>query len=433
MNTSKFFRGMGRMACLLTVMVLLGSCGDNPKKRLAHYKAIVQELSSATYQGRGYAMDGVLKAGDYIADEFRKSGVRDVQRQTFAIDINTFPGKMEAAVDGRALTAGRDFVLREFSPGVKGEFGLVFVDTLDCSAERLKTLADSAADKAQGDIFVVCDFWKARTPDIHAALQAVDTLFAGTIFTWDEPLKFYKAYGETVKPKPIVWTTREAIEGASNVSFDIENRFLSGYESDNIIAHVPGRQSDSCFVFTAHYDHLGNLGADVFYPGADDNASGTAAIITLAEYYAHHRPQYDMWFVAFSGEDANLRGSTYFAEHPLVPLEQIRYLINLDMIGDNNPVQYCEVSDAGMPLYPLWEELNEQLGCFESLDRGKLAANSDHYPFAERGVPTVFFENEKGDVFPYYHTVDDDWDHAVFTSYEPIFKLVTAFVDKVSK
>lgn len=396
----------------------------------AHYKSIVKELSSERYQGRGYAADGVREAGGYIAFEFGESGVDEVSMQPFSIDINTFPGRMAASVDGRELVPGRDFVMREYSPGVKGEFNLYQIDTANYDSEAI--FADLAKPENKG-VFVVCDFWFTYK---HAAdfrrMQSAGCPNGGLLYTWNEPLKFYKAYGEKVVDKPIVWTTAEVVDGASRISLDVENKFLKDYETDNIIALVRGARHDSCFVFTAHYDHLGNLGADVFYPGANDNASGTAAIITLAEYYAHHRPEFDMWFVAFSGEDANLRGSTWFVEHPSVPLDQIKYLFNIDMIGDNNPVQYCELSDAGLPAFPLWERLNAELGCFQALRRGELAANSDHYPFAVRGVPCVFFENEQGDAFKYYHTAEDSWENAIFDSYEPIFKLITGFVTAVT-
>lgn len=399
---------------------------DDTKVYLEHYKTIVRELSSEKYQGRGYAKDGVLKAGEYIADAFKVAGVKDVSTQRFAIDINTFPGDMEASIDGRSLKAGRDFVMREYSPGVHGEYGLYFIDTLNYDGTKI--FADLEKPENEG-AFVVCDFWFTYK---HAAdfkkLQSSECHNAGLVYTWDEPLKFYKAYGEKVAEKPIVWTTADAIEGAQRISLDIDNEFLEDYESDNIIAHIKGDCSDSCYVFTAHYDHLGNLGADVYYPGANDNASGTAAIITMAEYYSHHKPQYDMWFIAFSGEDANLRGSTWFVEHPTMPLDQIKYLFNIDMIGDNNPIQYCELSDTGMKAFPLWEDINSNVKCFESLNRGELAANSDHYPFAIRNVPCIFFENEEGDTFKYYHTVDDTWENAVFDTYEPIFRIVTEFI-----
>ena len=87
---------------------------------LAHYKRVVKELSSARYQGRGYARGGANKAGKYLEKEFEKAGVDEVILQPFTIDINTFPGKMELWADGKKLTPGVDYSMREYSPGVKG-------------------------------------------------------------------------------------------------------------------------------------------------------------------------------------------------------------------------------------------------------------------------------------------------------------------------
>ena len=396
---------------------------------LTHYKRVVKELCSAKYQGRGYARGGANKAGKYLEKEYRKAGADEVLLQPFSIDINTFPGKMSLWADGKRLTPGVDFAMREYSPGVRGEFPVYHVDTLNFDAERM--FADLAKPE-YADALVCCDFWFAyRHKEPFARLQKTGACNnAGLIQTWTSPIKFYKAYGEKIVDKPIIWVTPEAIAGVQKVRVDVENKFLPGYGLFNVIAKVSGARHDSCYVFTAHYDHLGNLGRKVYYPGANDNASGTAALVTLAAYYAKNRPQYDIYFLSFSGEDANLRGSEYFANHPVVPLERIKYLFNLDMIGDNNPVQYCEVSDAGMRGFTLFERINGEKQYFQTLNRGELAANSDHYPFATRGVPCIFLENEDGDAFPFYHTIYDSWENAVFDSYEPVFKLVTEFISR---
>ena len=217
--------------------------------------------------------------------------------------------------------------------------------------------------------------------------------------------------------------------GSKSIKVDMENEFLKDYECFNVIAKVEGARHDSCYVFTAHYDHLGKFGKKTYYPGAHDNASGTAAVITLAAHYAKNKPEYDMYFIAFSGEDANLRGSEWYAEHPLAPLSQIKYLFNLDMIADNNPAQYCEVSNEGMKAFPTFEKINAEKGYFKSLDRGELDANSDHYPFAQRNVPCIFLMNEDGEAFKYYHTIHDNWKNSIFTNYEPIFNLIKDFID----
>ena len=394
---------------------------------LKHYKKIVKELSSKKYQGRGYARDGANKAGKYLVKEFEKAGADEVTCQSFTIDINTFCGKMEMWADGKKLTPGVDFSMREYSPGVHGEFPVYHVDTVNFDAEKM--YADLAKPE-YANCMVVCDFWFMYKHKEFKPLHKKDSSVGGFIQTWTSPIKFYKAYGSKVMGKPIVWVTPEAIEGVKNVKLDVDNEWLQGYELFNVIAKVNGERHDSCFVFTAHYDHLGNLGRDVYYPGANDNASGTAAIVTLAEYYAKNKPEYDMYFIAFSGEDSGLNGSLFYVDNPVVPLEQIRYLFNLDMIGDNNPVQYCEASDEGNRGFALLEQINGEKHYFEALNRGELAANSDHYPFAERHVPCMLFENEEGDAFQYYHTIYDTYEGAIFVTYEPIFKLITDFVNK---
>ena len=371
---------------------------------LKQYKQVIKELSSAKYQGRGYAKDGANKAGRFLQREFEKAGVDEVTLQPFKLDINTFCGKMQMWADGKKLSAGVDFSMREYSPGVKGEFPVYHIDTLNYDAEQM--FADLVKPE-YANCLVACEFWFTykHRQDFSKLQKAGECPNAGLIYTWEAPIKFFKAYGEKVVDKPIIWVTPEAIEGVQHVKADVDNKFLKDYECFNVIAKVAGERHDSCYVFTAHYDHLGNLGKKVFYAGANDNASGTAAIVTLAAYYAKHRPPYDMYFIAFSGEDANLRGSNYYVEHPIVPLTQIKYLFNL------------------------FEKMNEEKKYFKALHRGELAANSDHYPFATRHVPCIFLENEKGDAFQYYHTIFDTYKTVRFDSYEPVFRLVRDFIE----
>lgn len=403
---------------------------------MAHYKRIVKELSSAKYQGRGYAKGGANKAGRFLQKEYAKAGVDEVTLQPFTLDVQTFAGKMEMETNSdlansqfKKLRPGIDFSMREYSPGVYGEFPVYHVDTLNFDADKM--FADLAKPEYK-NCLVACEFWFTyKHRDAFSRLQKKDECpNAGLIYTWESPIKFFKAYGHRVVDKPIVWVTPEAIKDVKRVRLAVDAKFLKDYECFNVIAKVEGARHDSCYVFTAHYDHLGNLGKKVFYAGANDNASGSACILTLAAYYAKHRPKYDMYFLALSGEDTNLNGSKWFVKNPIVPLSKIKYLFNIDMIGDNSPVQYCEVSDEGMKAFPLFEKINAEKHYFTSLHRGELAANSDHYPFAMQHVPCIFLENEKGDAFQYYHTIFDNWDHVVTDSYEPVFRLVRDFIEQ---
>lgn len=414
---------------ILSIFVALAALSGGAQS-LDHYKKIIKELSSTKYQGRGYALNGVRKAGKYIAREFRRAGVDEVTLQPFCIDVNCYPGRMEMSVDGKKLAPGTEFTVREYCPGVDCSGKLYFID--EERYDSAKVLSDLAKPENEG-CFVVCDyFFSTRHREDFSRMQSRgECLNAGVILTWTTPLKFYRAYSNLLIDKPVAWVMRDLIEGASEVRLSFENKYLKDYESDNVIAKVEGRRHDGCYVFTAHYDHLGNLGRKTCFPGANDNASGTAGIITLAEYYAQNTPEYDMYFIAFSGEDTNLNGSGYYVEHPVVPLSEIRYLFNLDMIGDDNPVIYCEVSDAGMDGYDELVRINSEKKCFAGLNRGELAGNSDHWPFAQKGVPCIFFENKEGSAFQYYHTVKDDFSTVRFESFEPLMTLIRTYCERL--
>ena len=229
-----------------------------------HFEKIVRNLSSAKYQGRGYARDGANKAGKYLVKEFRKAGADEVTTQPFTIDINTFCGAMDIRADGKKLRPGVDFSMREYSPGVRGEFPVYYVDTLNFDPDRI--YEDLARPENEGCL-VCCEFWFTyRHRDVFSRLQKAGELpNAGLLYTWEAPVKFFKAYGERVVDKPIIWVTPEAIDGAKRVKAKVDNAFLKDFGLFNVIAKVEGARHDSCYVFTAHYDHLGNLGRKVYY------------------------------------------------------------------------------------------------------------------------------------------------------------------------
>ena len=113
------------------ILLLALAAVQLPAQDLAHYKRVVKELSSARYQGRGYARGGANKAGKYLEKEYRRAGADAVTLQPFTIDINTFPGKMEMWAVGKKLTPGVDFSMREYSPGAHGTYPVYHVDTLN--------------------------------------------------------------------------------------------------------------------------------------------------------------------------------------------------------------------------------------------------------------------------------------------------------------
>ncbi|MBV6522655.1 MAG: hypothetical protein MNPFHGCM_02803 [Gemmatimonadaceae bacterium] len=158
---------------------------------------------------------------------------------------------------------------------------------------------------------------------------------------------------------------------------------------------------DEFVLVSAHMDHLGVRAgeADSIWNGADDNASGTAGVIELAEAFAIARPRRSIILLTVSGEERGLLGSTHFANHPPVPIDRVVAAFNLDMIGrnwkDTIVVIGKDHSDLGATLLRV-NALHPEL-CIEAIDdlwpEEDFYSRSDHFNFARRGVPVLFFFN----------------------------------------
>ena len=184
--------------------------------------------------------------------------------------------------------------------------------------------------------------------------------------------------------------------------------FISDQSAPNVVGVLEGSDPElkgEYVVFSAHMDHVGvgepDLWGDSLYNGADDDASGTATVIELAEAFAslQPRPRRSMIFLTVSGEEHGLWGSGYFAEHPPVPMERMVANLNIDMVGRNWTDTIVAIgkehSDLGEALAAVNAE-HPELGMTAIADpwpEERFYMRSDHYNFARRGVPILFFFN----------------------------------------
>ena len=187
-------------------------------------------------------------------------------------------------------------------------------------------------------------------------------------------------------------------------------------------------KKDSFIVVTAHYDHLGGMGKKTFFPGANDNASGVSMLLNLAQHFSkpENKSSYSLVFIAFAGEEAGLIGSEYYVNHPLFPLAQIKFLINLDLLGTGDDgIMVVNATEYKQPFEKL-KSINDQKKYVAKIgERGK-AKNSDHYYFSENGVPCFFIYTLGG--VSYYHDVFDKAATLPFTDYDDVFFLLRDFV-----
>lgn len=185
----------------------------------------------------------------------------------------------------------------------------------------------------------------------------------------------------------------------------------------NIIGVIEGEgpHADESIVIGAHYDHLG-LGAygsrapgrKEIHNGADDNATGTAAVIELARRFNKRdkKPGRRLVFICFTAEEMGLLGAIHYCENPIFPLEKTAAMINFDMIGwlrENKLTLYNW--NSSLQLDPVFESANESFG-FDLNKPARAFAGSDHLPFNQRDVPNVFIHTGQNAV---YHTPEDDF------------------------
>lgn len=220
-------------------------------------------------------------------------------------------------------------------------------------------------------------------------------------------------------------------EGTKTISIKAENKFIPKYETQNVVGYVKGKKyPDQFIVLSAHYDHLGMMGETMF-PGANDNGSGTAMLLDLAKYYSlpENQPERSIAFIAFSGEEAGLRGSTYFAEHPLLPLEKILILINLDMVGSGSEGITVVNGELFPDVIDAFESINTEKNFLPAIKIRGESCNSDHCPFYQNGVKSVFIYT-MGPEHTAYHTPEDNSKNFPFTAYNGLFNLLTSYIQQ---
>jgi aminopeptidase YwaD len=359
---------------------------------MPYARHLVDTLTSTTFWGRGYTKNGMTKAADFIESEFKKAGLQSFHgkfQQSFFYSVNTFPGKMEVSVDGKQLTPGVDFIVGAESRGANAAGNLVKQDS-------------------------------ARFVDVK---NKIEVLLRDKL-TWS-------VSNESAPFTRIEIDKKKINKAPSTISVKIENKLVPKFKAANVCGFVKGTQKpDSLLVITAHYDHLGGMGNATYFPGANDNASGVALLISLARHYSANPLRYSIAFIAFGGEEAGLRGSEFFVQSPLFPLKNIRFLTNLDLTGTGEEGITTVNASVFKQEFGLLFEINNQKNYFVKIkSRGK-AANSDHYWFTERSVPSFFIYAMGG--IQAYHNVFDRAETLPLTEFADLFHLIVDFNQAIS-
>lgn len=229
-----------------------------------------------------------------------------------------------------------------------------------------------------------------------------------------------------------------------NATVTIESKTLQETkETENVVGLLPGSDTtlqSEVVVFSAHYDHLGKGRDNTIFPGADDNSSGSSAVMELASAFSNNptRPKRSLMFILLAGEEKGLLGSQYYVTHPLFPLSQTMADINIDMIGRMDPVHEA-LKDTHYIYIIGSNKISTELDSLLLVSNGEtehmtfdytyddknntehLYFRGDHYNFAKNDVPIIFFFTG---LHADYHKTTDTIDKILFNRIEKICHVI---------
>ncbi|MBK7256283.1 MAG: M28 family peptidase [Ignavibacteriae bacterium] len=408
---------------IVTLLVFTALSASPAQLSIETAKEDIIRLCSPEFVGRGYFAEGNAKAGNYLKARFREIGLVPIAAdigQKFEIEQNVVDGLATLEVNDRKLVLGRDFLpfattgsgsnsrrtpiyyvrggvfapnkgINDYAAVASERAILIFDDEVSAQVQadksidprsysRAARIANAGELRASAAIFLVKELM-ASTPYEKANVAVFDVLLSSL-------------------PTPV-----------ESVRFEVEAS-MEEYDAENIIGMVKGTgETDTSIIICAHYDHLGGFADSLYFPGANDNASGVGMLLTLADYFATHPTKHSLVFIAFSGEDVGLIGSKYYSENPLKPLATTKFLLNLDMVASGNDGVMAVGGDDFPEFYAILKAANESLALGPLYKRWN-APNGDHHFISQKGVKTFFLYANQG-TQP-YHSFQDvpatlDW------------------------
>ncbi len=388
-------------------------------------RSIIHTLCSDNFHGRGYVNQGDHIAAKFIKEEFVKNGICTISSngyfQPFSFPVNTFPAKMEVKIDGKALEPGKDFIVQPESPSCKGIYEVLYINKRP-SAYSIEDIKGKwiLLDTTRGENpFSKVDYqtWLNLDQHIKGIIQVI-------------PNKLTWSVGTSQDKIPTLHLLKSThTDQIRSLEVNIQTKFISKYKTSNVIGYIEGKsKKDTFLVMTAHYDHLGRMGENTIFPGANDNASGIAMLIQMGKYFAQKENQleYSMLFIAFAGEEAGLIGSKYYSENPWNDLTKIKFLLNMDLLGTGDDGMMV-VNATEFPIaFQNLDSLNIQYNYLPKIGKRGKAANSDHYWFTEKGVPSFFCYTLGG--IAAYHDIYDIEKTLPLTQFESVQKLFISFL-----
>ncbi len=413
------------------------------RQLIKNLKLHVQYLASDVLEGRRAGSLGEQKAVDYIVAQYEAAGIQPMGEQGY---IQSFPineGKQWSdqaflKINTQPMQFGADFFT--VSTGKQSQFTTKSTLALE-EADQVwfKDLQEVLEEQQSNPHFDLQDWVKQTTSSMYD--KKAKALFLYNSGSLVDNLQFNKFDTSKALAIPVVYITKDGFKKHFNDAlgtFDIDaNLILSSQKrvAKNVVAFIDNKAAHT-IVLGAHLDHLGynqdknalDINGDI-RNGADDNASGTAALIELAKVLKKASKQTDEYnknnylIIHFSAEELGLIGSKYWLENPTIKTS-FNYMVNMDMVGRYDAAK--KMSLGGYGTSSKWAEIIQKtpttlLYTIDSAGTGP----SDHASFYRKDMPVLFmFTGSHAD----YHKASDDWDKINYIGQKDILRFVQNIV-----
>jgi len=420
-------------------------------------RTFIETLTATEMYGRNASHQGEWKAADFVAKIMQENQLKAFGNsyfQSVSYPNKAYSGNVRLSINGVFLEPLEDFIIApeskcdsvcadavmlydsnflslKFKKIYKNKFLVVDLTRLDNTSkthEKIRTEAIQWAlkNKALGLIFIVDNFRSYRVAEFQ---NYKDLIIIEVKKTAKNPIGHAELVSASPVNKGIAGQARNDERG--KICLTGKATYLPDYQTKNVIGYLEGREAkDSFVVITAHYDHLGTMGDNTIFYGANDNASGVALMLDLAKTLQKDSLKYTLVFIACCGEEMGLLGSKFFVENPLIDLSKVKMAINFDLLcaGDKG---ITVVNGLNHPQKTeLLTKINTENKYLPEITPEKNAKNSDHYWFTAQNIP-AFFIYAKGKTGKGHHP-SDTCENCTLSGYNSIFKLFYQFIKELN-
>jgi hypothetical protein len=450
----------------ILIALLLAACsssknlGKTDTQTADNLKTHIQHLADDKLEGRRTGTQGEEMAMNYISEQFNTIGLIPKGTGSFPQNFPVNDGKQmdavtELIINGNRLETGKDFFLFPFSPAQKIE-ALPAIAVQEADMPWFFDLKETLEENKNNPHFDLPDY--IRTNAKKSKDKGASAVILYNTSSIDDKLLFDGKDKSEQLTIPVLYVSKDPAQKYFSDKLATLNIKLRTSISEktrvgrNVIGYIDNRAATT-IILGAHYDHLGygedgnsmirNFDHPMIHNGADDNASGTAALIELARKLKSSKATNNNYlFIAFSGEELGLFGSKYFTEHPTIDLKTVNYMINMDMVGRlNDSTKVLTIGGYGTS--PEWSTVISK-DYFNTPNAVKKTAPlltikidssgtgpSDHTSFYRKDIPVLFyFTGLHSD----YHKPTDDADKINYSGEQVIIghilKLIESLNDK---